>query len=137
MPFKLGERRNAMSLKKVRQKRRRHQSNVAIVAVCFSTSHPGHLGTDGAEVARSERLGENTIVDEVKGAPLLSPRSLEVPEDPAIGVLLKDFHLCLDVATGVLLVGRVPLVDELEAGAVSDVRATWVSSVVTSADEVA
>jgi len=101
-----------------------------------SISHPGHLGTDGAEVARSERLREDAVVDEVKGAPLLSIRSLEVPEDPTVGVLLKDLHLGLDVATSVLLVGGVPRVDKLEAGAISDVRAAWVTSVVTSADEV-
>ena len=87
-------------------------------------------------MARGERLRHDAVVDEVKGTPLLGPRSLEVPEDPALSVLLESFHLGFDVATGVLLVGGVPLVNELEAGAVSDVGAVGIGTVVASTNEV-
>ena len=84
-----------------------------------------------------ERLWENAGVEQAEEVPLRARLGLEVPEDPAAGVLLKDLELGLDVAAHVVLELVAPGFDEVDVLAGADVGRVGVGAVVAGADAVA
>lgn len=84
----------------------------------------------------------DSVVDESEEVPLGTRFGLEVPEDPAVGVLLERVDLSLDVVSCGVLEILVPLIDEVLRRAATDVgRAVAiglrVGPVVAGADAIA
>lgn len=63
----------------------------------------GPSGADSAELPISQWLGKDSSVNQSECVPLSTGLSLEVPEDPALRVLLKRLELCFDVAASIVL----------------------------------
>ena len=75
-------------------------------------------------------FGPNTVVDKSEEIPFGSGFGLEVPEDPAGGLIAVNINLRLDVVGGGLLELGRPLVDEVDIGARTDVLGGLVGAVV-------
>lgn len=77
----------------------------------------------------SLQLGEDAGVNETEEVPLGGGLGLEVPPEPALGFLLEDVELGVDVFDGVGLVLRGPLVDVVDGGAATDIVGAEVGTV--------
>lgn len=77
----------------------------------------------------SLQLGEDAGVNEAEEVPLGGGLGLEVPPEPALGLLLEDVELGVDVFDGVGLVLRGPLVDVVDGGAATDIVGAEVGTV--------
>ena len=77
-------------------------------------STPPHLERANlAKLPIVQRLWEDPGVKELEQVPFGARLRLEVPEDPAAGMLLEDFELSLDVASHVVLERVAPGLDEV------------------------
>lgn len=83
-------------------------------------------------------MREDTSIHQGEEVPLgrAGVLGLEVPENPAVSVLLKNVQLGFDVGTGIGLEGGVPGGQVARGVAASDVARTGVGPVVAGADTV-
>ena len=105
---------------------------------CPKKKHPpGLKRANLVEFAVREGLRKDAGVEEPEQIPLRARLGLEVPKHPAAGILLVDFELSFDEASGVVFERLIPRLDEVDVGAAADEAAARVCAVVTGADAVA
>jgi len=118
------------------------EDGVSSAGNCCVAPKSSSLRADRAELASSQRLREDAVVNQGESIPFTGARvlGLEVPEDPSIGVLLKGFKLSLDVSANVIAPGLVPRANVVLVGARVHKPRTSVDvvrSIVTRANTVA